>query len=112
MSDPREFWIDREPCDEDEDMPNVFDAFSEYPGQGPLQWQANLIHVIEYRAYLKLLEVCCQEHTQRTMLQHEVESLKSKLSKCLECLNVASKGLTGTRLEIVNDLLKEIGEIE
>ncbi len=46
---PREWWIDPEPCDED--MPSVVDAFSEHPGQGPLQWQASLLHVVEKSAY-------------------------------------------------------------
>lgn len=45
----REWWIDPTPCDEE--MPNVFDAFSEHPGQGPLPWQAALICVVPKSAY-------------------------------------------------------------
>lgn len=47
---PREFWIDVSD-EHDGDIPI---AFREHPRQGPLQWQANLIHVIEYSAYQAL----------------------------------------------------------
>ena len=53
-SGAREWWIDQEPCDEE--MQNVFDAFSEHPRQGPLAWQANLVHVIEHSHYQNLKE--------------------------------------------------------
>lgn len=52
MSEPREFWVDPLPCDED--IQDVFDAFLEHPRQGPLQWQGSLVRVIEYAAYAKL----------------------------------------------------------
>lgn len=51
---PQEFWID--PCRHpDSDLDFYFgDALIKHPGQGPLLWQSNLIHVIEYSALQKL----------------------------------------------------------
>lgn len=43
---PREFWIDPSLIDDEEDT-TVFDAYSQKPNQGPLNFQANLIHVRE-----------------------------------------------------------------
>jgi len=63
----REFWID--PTDELEDCENespVYMALRKHPNQGPLHWQANLIHVIEYSAY---------EQSQK-----EIIELKAKLA--------------------------------
>ena len=49
----RQWWVD--PSDELEqdamDLPPVYMALHEHPGQGPLLWQASLIHVIDYAAY-------------------------------------------------------------
>lgn len=41
---PREFWVDPESMD---DEVGIYDTFDKHPGQGPIQWQASLIHVIE-----------------------------------------------------------------
>jgi hypothetical protein len=47
---PREFWIDLSDA-HDGDLPV---AFPEHPRQGPLLWQSNLLHVIEYTALEQL----------------------------------------------------------
>lgn len=46
----REFWIDLS----DSHDGNLPLAFPEYPRQGPIPWQAKLVHVIEYEAYADL----------------------------------------------------------
>lgn len=48
----REFWIDPDISEDliEGELP-VFMALPEKPIQGPLQWQASLIHVIEKSAY-------------------------------------------------------------
>ena len=51
---PREFWVVPYKSAESDD--ECLDAFSEHPGQGPLQWQQSLVHVIEKSAYTELLE--------------------------------------------------------
>lgn len=59
---PREFWIAPNTEEEMEEFyweeaTEIYfgDALTAHPGQGPLQWQASLIHVIEYDAYMSLL---------------------------------------------------------
>lgn len=50
MNKAREFWVDPESMD---DQVGIYDTFDKHPGQGPLQWQDSLIHVIEKSAYDK-----------------------------------------------------------
>lgn len=50
---PREFYVDPESLD---DECGVHDAFDKHPGQGPLQWQASLVHVIEKSAFDKAVK--------------------------------------------------------
>lgn len=51
---PREFWVD---LDDEGDLEIYCGAvFENHPRQGPLQWQASLIHVIEKSAFDKAVE--------------------------------------------------------
>lgn len=84
----RKWWIDPTPCDED--MPNVFDAFSEHPGQGHLSWQASLIKVIEVEALHALErerdELFLKVRAERDELKTEVERLKAVVDGKIEAI--------------------------
>jgi hypothetical protein len=71
---PREFWIDPEP-NPDEENTYFGDAFTEHPGQGPLNWQSSFVHVIEYSA----LEAA----------QKETAKIKADLAIAVEALENA-----------------------
>lgn len=72
---PREWWIEPEPWDYG--TTNSFDAFDKHPGQGPLQWQASLIHVIEHSAY--------------TDMQSKLASALAMIEKLEKLLNNVNK---------------------
>lgn len=54
MTEPRQYWIDGEDADTEDNYAG--NAMFEHPKQGPPQWQATVIHVIEYSAYADLQE--------------------------------------------------------
>lgn len=64
MSKATKFWVDPGTY-EPEDMGECLCSFKEHPGQGPLQWQASLIHVIEKSAYDKAVK-CLKEISKET----------------------------------------------
>lgn len=50
----REWWLDEEKYNDADDELFGY-ALKSHPGQGPLLWQTQLIHVIEHSAYTALL---------------------------------------------------------
>lgn len=66
----REWWIDTEPYDE-EDVENMFDAYSKHPGQGELVWQSQLVHVIDFQSYQA---VVAENRNLREALEYYAES--------------------------------------
>ena len=54
LKELREWWIDPTPCDDE--MGNIFDAFSKEPEQGPIAWRSSLIRVVKAEPLLTRIE--------------------------------------------------------